>query len=257
MDYWTRRIASVFLCGLVLIAKVQPSFSQRISAGVIAGVPLTPALNTENDGTSTFSNTISPNTRRYTFGPTIAVDGLPFNLGIEFDVLYKHLNIDTAILMVDILPPDINGVRGLLQSFINAGYAYDKWEFPVLATYRPPKSSAFGIQTFALGGMSWNRVHQTKVAGVSGSREARFGQSFSGPFVLTPFAPSVAFLEKDTTAGIVLGGGMDWRLRIIHLTPQLRYTRWLHRNFNFLCPGQPSSVCSNLNQVEILLGVTF
>jgi hypothetical protein len=63
-------------------------------------------------------------------------------------------------------------------------------------------------------------------------------------------------LSQRTTAGVVGGGGVDVRLRRLHVEPEVRYTFWTRRHF-----GEPSpsyyGLFSNRNQVEVLLGIKF
>lgn len=53
---------------------------------------------------------------------------------------------------------------------------------------------------------------------------------------------------KNTTEGLVIGGGVDLHVQRIHFLPEIRYTRWLNTHFGGL---------SNQNQAEFLVGITF
>ena len=59
--------------------------------------------------------------------------------------------------------------------------------------------------------------------------------------------------SKNTTTGFVVGGGLDIHLLILHISPELRYTRWGAKHF--LDPNGGFS--SNQNQAEFLLGITL
>jgi hypothetical protein len=55
----------------------------------------------------------------------------------------------------------------------------------------------------------------------------------------------------STTAGAVVGAGLDIHF-IVHITPDLRYTRWTNQHFNI-----SNVLNSNQNQAEFMVGVTF
>lgn len=60
-------------------------------------------------------------------------------------------------------------------------------------------------------------------------------------------------LRHTSTTGLVLGAGLDFKVPLLHLTPEVRYTRWRANLF------QDSSdlLSSSRNQVEFLVGVTW
>ena len=60
-------------------------------------------------------------------------------------------------------------------------------------------------------------------------------------------------LHKNTTTGFVIGAGLDVKALVIHLKPEIRYTRWGAKHF--LDPN--SFLSSNQNQAEFLLGIQF
>lgn len=78
----------------------------------------------------------------------------------------------------------------------------------------------------------------------------------STPTTISTSQPSE--LQRRTTVGVVMGGGVDVRLRRLHVEPEVRYTWWTQRHFEapsalfFVPPLQ-----SNADQVEVLLGITF
>jgi hypothetical protein len=96
------------------------------------------------------------------------------------------------------------------------------WEFPILAKYRIPVRSR--VAPFALGGASFQRneiLHAVQV----------------GP--------------TATTTGIVFGAGVEAKMSLIRLAPEMRYARWT---------GDFSFRGANLvhrNQLEFLVGITF
>jgi hypothetical protein len=60
-------------------------------------------------------------------------------------------------------------------------------------------------------------------------------------------------LERNTTMGFVIGGGIDIHAVFLHISPELRFTRWNSAQISASSGG----LHSNLNQAEFLVGVTF
>ena len=93
-------------------------------------------------------------------------------------------------------------------------------------------------------GVAWDTLQGLKqdvtatVAGITGS-----GSSTSSP----------SQLQHTTARGFVIGGGLDIKVLVIHIQPEIRYTRWGARHF-FDPTGLLSS---NQNQGEFLLGIEF
>jgi hypothetical protein len=55
----------------------------------------------------------------------------------------------------------------------------------------------------------------------------------------------------DITAdGLTVGGGVELKVPLIHLSSELRYTKWKS-------PGSAASTSPNVNQVELLFGISF
>jgi hypothetical protein len=76
---------------------------------------------------------------------------------------------------------------------------------------------------------------------------------FSGNTTTTTSTGTPSQLQNSTTHGYVFGGGLDIKILIIHIQPEIRYTRWGAEHF-----FDPSGLLhSSENQGEFLLGVTF
>src|SRR5579885_2019028 len=101
----------------VLLLAAGAALAQPFTWGVRAGVPLNDAFNTVSNQNFTFNT----NTNRYLIGPTAELH-LPFGLGVEVDVLYRHFNYQ------DLIGSGANAVTS-----VNTAGA---WEFPVLLKYR-------------------------------------------------------------------------------------------------------------------------
>ena len=106
------------------------------------------------------------------------------------------------------------------------GGAVNHWEFPILAKYR--FSVAPLLHPYVVAGPSFNHV------------------SDPGLFLDRPHA---------STGGIALGAGLELRALLIRLAPEIRYTRWKDKNIDLIQSN--SSLSSNQNQVEFLVGISF
>ena len=69
----------------------------------------------------------------------------------------------------------------------------------------------------------------------------------------TSTTSSPAELNTDVTRGFVFGGGLDVKLLLIHIAPEVRFTRWGDKHFLDV----NGLLHSNLNQAEFLVGFTF
>lgn len=215
----------VLLLGGVALAGAQP-----FSFGVRGGLPLTDFFNTvSSDNYGYFSST-----NRYIIGPTAELH-LPFGLGIEFDVLYRHLDYSGAV----------NAAGVLVNSSTDSG----SWEFPLLVKYR---FKAPLLQPFIDGGVAWDTL--------SGVSQTITETAIATGVVSSSSNSSPAELAHSTVNGIVLGGGIDIHVPLIHVSPEIRYTHWNSQQFQTpstvpVTPG--TSIGSNQNQVEFLVGITF
>ena len=211
---------------LLLVAGAAGAFCQPFSFGVKAGVPLTDfltAAESQNVGYLTTTN-------RFIGGVTAEVR-LPFGLGLEVDALYRHLNYQESS----------GGSLAALIGSIAASTTASDFEFPLLGKYRFPKIKA---------------VHPFVDAGVAFDSLAGVKQEIA--MVVNGIASATATsspteLHNSRTRGFVAGGGLDFHFLVIHIMPEIRYTRWGAQHF-FDVNGL---LHSNVNQGEFLLGITF
>ncbi len=126
--------------------------------------------------------------------------------------LLLGVSIEADALYQPVSLQDLSKVGG---SLITGNYA--SWEFPVLAKYhfRLPVPL---VKPLVEAGPSF-RVH-------SGS------------------------LPDLKVNGVTFGGGVEFKLPVIRLSSELRYTRWAS-------PGSAAISSPNVNQVELLFGVSF
>jgi Outer membrane protein beta-barrel domain len=190
-----------------------PGWGQLFSAGIKGGVPLTDFFSTVQSQNFSFS----PSTNRYIVGPTAELH-LPFGLGVEVDALYRHMSYTGAGVF--------QGVSA--ASHFNSG----NWEFPLLLKYRFPGKIA---RPYLDAGVAWDTL-----SGISQS----VAQTISNG------SPTV--VHKNSTAGFVIGGGVDLHV-VVHILPEIRYTRW--GSTQIIDPT--TLLKSNQNQAEFLLGITF
>ena len=109
------------------------------------------------------------------------------------------------------------------------------WEFPLLLKYRFPSKI---VRPFVDAGVAWDTLHGLKQNVLSGN-----------PLTYNPASE----LHNTTTRGFVTGVGLDIKILLLHLQPEVRYTRWNAKHF-FDTNGLLNT---NQNQAEFLLGITF
>ncbi|MGA2270541.1 MAG: outer membrane beta-barrel protein [Bryobacteraceae bacterium] len=206
----------------LLLFSAVSALAQPFSFGVKAGLPLTDFLNAAESQQFKFSTA----TNRYIVGPTAELH-LPFGLGVEFDILYRRF--------------DYNG-NGTLASVVTSSSATgNAWEFPLLAKYRLPMKI---LHPYVDAGVSWDTL--------SGLTQT-ITNTVLPNHTTTTTTSNPAELKTNTARGFVMGAGLDVKVLRIHLSPEIRYTRWGAQHFI-----DPNGLLhSNQNQGEFLLGITF
>ena len=199
---------------------VLSAFSQPFTFGVKVGTPLDHFLGTVGNPAVSYHS----GTQRYLIGPTAELR-LPFGLGIEVDALFRHYNFQGD---GSIAPGATLKTRGSTNA----------WEFPVLAKYRFP---APVVRPFVDAGIAWDTLQG-------------YGQTVTVTSSV-PVLPPADLNQPihNTTKGFVLGGGLDVHAPFVHVSPEIRYTRWGAQHF--FSPNGGFS--SNQNQVELVVGITF
>ena len=201
---------------LLLLGAVS-AWAQLFSYGVRAGVPLNNFLDAAKSQQFAFNST----TDRFIVGPTAELH-LPFGLGVEFDILYRRF--------------DYNG-SGTLAGVVTSNSATgNAWEFPLLAKYRFPTKM---VHPYVDAGVAWDTL--------SGLKQAITRNS------LTTSTSSPAELNTTATRGFVMGAGLSVKVLVIHLSPEIRFTRWGAQHFI----DANGLLHSNVNQGECLVGITF
>ena len=206
------------------------AFAQPFSAGVRGGLPLTDFLNAAGSVRTSGIDSFTTHTNRYIIGVTGELH-LPFGFGVEVDALYRHLNYQNTTSIV-----------GITTTFANSNTTGNAWEFPLLAKYRFPSKV---VRPYVVAGIAWDTLQGLKQAITKGI--------IAVPATTTSTTSSPAELNQNTTRGFVTGVGVDVHALVVHLQPELRYTRWGARHFL----DTNGLLHSNQNQAEFLLGITF
>jgi hypothetical protein len=100
------------------------------------------------------------------------------------------------------------------------GLPASSWEFPVLLKHR---FAAGPVRPYFDAGPSFSHLSDIKLSS----------------------------LNHLSNYGIVVGGGLEFNLFLIKVSPEVRYTGWAFRNFD------GSDVQSNRNQLAVLVGFGF
>lgn len=116
------------------------------------------------------------------------------------------------------------------------------WEAPFTLAYRIRSPQGLFLRAgFCLNGIF-------SIRGAAACARGPFGEQF---YCLD--GRSLFELRHRRTDGFVAGGGPRIELKHLRLEPEVRFTHWFDRNFGV----RDSAVRSNLNQVELLMGVIF
>jgi hypothetical protein len=179
---------------LVLIASLmtpmsvfaQPVIGRLVSIGIIGGGSLTDAFSSDTAmGVDTFAHDFSPS-KDYIVGPTIELH-LPLNISVEFDSLYRPLNLTITNM---IFPSTLFTTSGTVNS----------WEFPLLAKYRLPMHP---VKPFLEAGPSFRRLQQSAGASCCLSR-AGFTAGGGVEFRLGPIkiAPEIRYTRWGSDSNL-------------------------------------------------------
>jgi opacity protein-like surface antigen len=165
------------------------------------------------------NGTLTNNATRFTIGPMVELR-LPLGVGVEADLLYKR----------------VNGVY--TQPGVSAGVTANSFEIPILLKYR------FGfpiVKPYVEAGPSFRKFvnvnHLLSCLGTCAGSSIQFASDKSGP-------------------GVTFGAGVELKLLLIRIAPELRYTRWGSRAFDATSLGTDLLHASQ-NQAEFLVGISF
>jgi len=231
------------LAAVLLLVLPSPMRSQSFHWSIKAGIPLTDYFQTTHSPVPREAYYTSA-TNRYTVGPAVEVS-LPMRMGLEVDLLYKRLHFSgfRAGQSRPGVPSD---------TIVHGKTSANSWELPVLLKYRAATDLPVG--TFLEAGVSIQRVTNVR-------------RSFAvAPLVLAPirFGPPIAVTTAEVdeslvhpgNVGLVTGGGIEFQVKSIGISPGFRSTFWRYRNFRSRSAYTPNGLLdSSQTQIEFLLGI--
>ncbi|MBI1787715.1 MAG: hypothetical protein HYR60_09225 [Acidobacteria bacterium] len=210
-------VAQLTVRWTTLFLAAATAYAEILSFGLKAGTPATDAFHAASRGDLRYFSRTKP----VTAGPALEVH-LPHRTGIEVNLLYRRLNYD-----------------GFLGAFYPTRAS--QWEFPILLTHR---LTGGPVRPYLAAGLSFDRLSGIKQV----INCATLSSSCRGGETDTP-----AELRKRSTAGLILGGGLELKTPVVRVSAELRYTR--RGSAHFQDPG--GLLRSNQNQVELLAGIMF
>jgi hypothetical protein len=160
------------------------------------------------------SQYVTSESKRYVVGPELDI-GLPLGLGIEADALYRR--------------------EGFQSSVLATGESANSWEFPLLLKYRLPFPA---VKPFVEGGYA-PRV-------INGSI-SYYASSSTVP-------NSTVGANSPVSQGVAIGGGVQFGIGRLRLSPVVRYTHWNNSGILVVYSIGPT-IQSAQNQVDILVGI--
>ena len=218
--------ASAVLAGALLVG-TQPAAAQLFSFGVKGGIPVTDAV----DG----SYGVQSKLKRYVVGPMVEIK-LPFSFAFEANALFRRTGYNSTA----------SGLQSTTMDQVRA----NSWEFPLLAKYYfTPRAP---LRLYVSGGYV-----ARKLSGVDELLHI-FGTDVGTglPFDTTSRPNTTYLLQDNPTHGVAVGGGARLHLGFLHVSPEIRYTRWGGTPFNTQ-GSQGYFVSSTENQLDLLIGVSF
>ena len=204
---------------LLVFAAVLTASAQPVSVGVKAGVPITDFFDASRGNQAAYAS----NTHRYLVGGMVQFN-LPLRFSIEVDALYRRLGFD------------YNQFGGPGSPTITNTTA-NSWEFPVLGKWAILPGP---VRPFVDFGANFRHV--------SGVDQIRSTAAAVNVNVTSPE------FHKQNDIGAAFGGGIEFKVGWLRLTPEFRYTRWGSENFR---DPVASLLRTNKNQGDFMLGLTF
>lgn len=214
--------------GIILfLTAVLPACGQLLSFGIKGGGAATGGL--DPSAQDVWEG------KPYTIGATVEYH-LPRRMAVEVDALYQRA-----------------GDRSMGCAFTPCSYSQLRagiFEFPAQLKFRLLRRAP--ATPFVAGGLAYRRVRTATGTALSW----RTGPIVPNEVVDYTVHRSSISNPAENHVGGVAAGGVEFRIGRLRLAPELRYTRWNARYWEFF-GSRGFFTGSNLNQVEGLLGVTF
>jgi hypothetical protein len=169
----------------------------------------------------------TPESKRYVVGPMVEL-GLPLGFAVEFDALYHRHGYQIS--------------SGNFFGSSNERERANSWEFPMLLKYKLP---VFKVKPFVEVGAAPRRISGT--ISVSGSSL----DTATGKYTLSSGSLRTAW---SSTFGVVTGGGIQFGLGRLRLSPEVRYTHWTNTPIDVTFADGPS-FRSTQEQLDVLIGI--
>ncbi len=194
-----------------------------VGFGLKVGAPLNDAYNATNlgivlsSGLGSSGNVApggySSGAKRFLVGPMVELR-LPFSVSIEADALYQSVGFRRLQAFSMVPQPSIGAAN------IDAS----AWEFPVLLKYKFKGIPL--VKPYLGAGLSFKRI-----TGIDNLVE----------------------LANKTSTGVVLEGGLEFKLLLLRISPEVRYTGYTVSSFT-----SPNGLLqTNKNQLAVLVGFSF
>jgi len=164
--------------------------------------------------TGDFNGSGASESKRYAVGPALEAK-LPLRFALEVDVLYSSFGLRST--------------DGFFGTVFHQSWRANSWEFPIVGKFRPAGP------IYVEGGYVPRTLHGS----------ARFDSTtvdFAGNGTRQVIDQKT---DYQVSHGVLAGGGIDWPMGRLRLSPEVRYTRWLTDAFDregsrgfFLRPSQ-------------------
>ncbi len=160
--------------------------------------------------------------------------GLPHSFALSAGVLYSRVTHD-----------EVSEIRSISSesSVAAAKTPMNRWTFPILVKYRVTRNV---VAPFVAAGLSLDAISNGTMSGSICGYALIAASSYACSPVRSP-APDPA---RRAIIGGVIGAGIDIRLPIGTLSPELRFTRWV--DSHFVGMDAPRT-----NEGQFVLGLTF
>ncbi|MEO7142284.1 MAG: porin family protein [Bryobacteraceae bacterium] len=200
------------------------AYCQPVGVGLKIGAPLSDAFNIANGSTS-----YTADTHRYTLGPFVELR-LPAHLSIEVDALYKNF--------------EYRAFSSIGSTIFNSHTTASSWEFPVLLKYHILPGIPI-LKPYVEAGPTFSRLSGVRQLFTCSGDLCGLNSSGS--------SNQPGDLNHNSDYGLTFGAGLEVKLLLIRISPEIRYTRWGFANFASL----GDVLKSNQNQAAVLVGVSF
>lgn len=234
---------------LVLAADL--SFAGGLTFGVVGGIPLTVLLQqtpTADTYGQNYAWLQSSPMDRYMGGASL---GYRFRggLSLEAEALYRRFSYQDEFVNYD----SLTGYTVTQTDQVSAG----DWEFPLRLKYAPnsvPRLLAFpeNVHPYITGGAAIDvlRVSNSYAIGAVSPDFGCVGPCFAPGYSYSGTNSTPTGLQHKNVVGVVAGAGIDIRCGPVHISPEIRFTRWTREHFSDTLDNSAE------RQLEFLVGVS-